>query len=270
MSTVRAGRPIRVVLLGRGAINGQVAALLHSRVTGVKIVGVAVRDKSARRTDRSADAKVVDDPAELAALEPDVVLEAASKDAVSEWGEAALRAARRVVISSASAFVDDQVLRSMQAVARQCGSQLVLSPGAVAGIEALAAGARKGLHEVRHRIIKPPSGWPASIMQQSSPVEHESVIFRGSAREAAREYPLNANVAVVVGLASIGLDRTVLEMVVDPDAVMNRHEVFATGDFGSLKVEVVNRPLERNPRSSLLAALALVRLAENEVAEVVL
>jgi aspartate dehydrogenase len=93
------------------------------------------------------------------------------------------------------------------------------------------------------------------------------VLFRGSAREAATRYPLNANVAVVSALAGLGLEGTVVELVSDPSALGNRHELHASRHFGSLDIVVQNRLLLGNPKSSELAALALVRLAENEVAE---
>jgi aspartate dehydrogenase len=93
------------------------------------------------------------------------------------------------------------------------------------------------------------------------------VLFEGSAREAATRYPLNANVVVVSALSTVGLDQTRVELVSDSTAATNRHEIHAVGDFGSLTLTLENRPLASNPRSSELAALALVRLAENEVAE---
>jgi aspartate dehydrogenase len=74
----------------------------------------------------------------------------------------------------------------------------------------------------------------------------------------------------VSALSGIGLDRTVTELISDPTTIHNRHEIRAVGEFGSVHITLENHPLPSNPRSSTLAALALVRLAENEVIDLVL
>lgn len=271
-SDSRQGRTTRIVLLGCGAINRRVAQLLRSRSSRATLVGILVRHSDSLPPEVVADARIITTFAELADLAPDLILEAASREAVREWGSAALRTARRVVISSASALTDDDLLRELRSTARLHGSQLVLSPGAIAGVEALAAAGRLNLHEVRHRIIKHPKSWGAALPESAHPEGSQSPVsfFQGTAREAARQYPLNGNVTVVTALASLGLDRIVVELVSDPSAATNGHEILVSGDFGSMTIRIENRPLSSNPKSSELAALALVRLAENEVAEIIL
>jgi aspartate dehydrogenase len=266
------GRQTRIVLLGLGAINRRAASLLRSRQSSAAIVGVIVRHPQSLRSDLIDGAAVIASPSDLAAVAPDVILEAASREAVREWGDTALRSARRFVVSSASAFIDDDLLHDLRNTAKRFGSQLVLSPGALAGMDGLSAAARLGMGEVHHRIVKSPRSWGASIGQDvlSAGAQGPVVLFRGSAREAAMRYPLNANVAVVSALSGIGLDKTIVELVADPSAADNCHEIRASGEFGSLAITLKNRPLQANPKSSELAALALVRLAENEVAEFIL
>ena len=57
-----------------------------------------------------------------------------------------------------------------------------------------------------------------------------------------------------------------MQLIADPAAEGNRHEIEARGEFGSLSVTLRNKALEGNPKSSKLAALVLVRMAENEAA----
>jgi aspartate dehydrogenase len=265
-------RRSRIVLLGMGAINRRVASLLKSRQSTAAIVGVIVKHPESLPAELIAGAAVIASPSDLIALAPDVILEAASREAVREWGDSALRAAWRFVVSSTSAFVDDALLRKLRETATRFGSQLVVSPGALAGIDGLSAAARLRIREVHHRIVKSPSSWGTSIGPDvlSPGAQERVVLFRGSAREAALRFPLNANVTVVSALAGIGLDETIVELVADPSAADNCHEISASGDFGSLAITLKNRPLHANPKSSELAALALVRLAENEVAELIL
>jgi aspartate dehydrogenase len=210
--------------------------------------------------------------ADLLRAAPDIIIEAASREAVREWGDIALRVARRFVVASTGAFVDDPLLNRLRKTAKRCGSQLVLSSGALAGVEALSAASRMGLSELKHRIVKPPRSWGSLPHTDDPSLERLEplVLFRGSAREAAGRYPLNANVTIVSALASVGLDRTVVELVSDPSVAGNRHEIHASGDFGSLDLVLENRPIEANPKSSVLAALALIRYAENQVSEFVI
>jgi aspartate dehydrogenase len=266
------GRRTRIVLLAFGAINRRAASLLKSRQSTAAIVGVIVRHPESLPSELIEGAAVIESPSDLVAVAPDVILEAASREAVREWGDRALRSARRSVVSSASAFVDHDLLRDLRDTAMRFGSQLVLSPGALAGMDGLSAAARLGMREVHHRIVKSPRRWGTSIGQDVlSPSAREPVVlFRGSARQAAIRFPLNANVTVVSALSGIGLDETIVELVADPSATDNCHQITANGDFGSLAITLKNRPLHANPKSSELAALALVRLAENEVAEFIL
>ncbi len=261
--------PVRIVLLGLGAINKHLARLLHARQSNATVVGVIVRQSASSAIDGAVK---IQSPAELAALKPDLVIEAATREAVREWGEAALRSARRFVVSSSSAFADDELLRRLREVAKRCGSQLVLSPGALAGMDGLSAAARRAMYEVRHRVVKSPASWGAAAGQDASSTAAggSMVLFKGSAREAANRYPLNANVTIVSALSAMGLDATTVELVSDPSVFANRHEIHATGEFGSLTVALENRPLQSNPKSSELAALSLVRLVENETMELVL
>jgi aspartate dehydrogenase len=262
------GRGVRIVLLGLGAINRRVAELLRARRSTAIIAGIIVKPGRGSVSANLIEgvARIVT-PSELMAIAPDIILEAASQEAVREWGDVALRAARRFVVSSAGAFVDDALLCRLRVTAKRFGSQLVLSPGALAGVEALSAAARLGMHEVHHRIIKSPASWSAAGGNTSPANCDPLILFRGSAREAAKQFPLNANVTVVSALSGLGLDATIVELVSDPSANRNRHEIRASGDFGSLSIVIENRVLKANPKSSELAALALVRLAENEVTE---
>src|SRR5262249_33913175 len=83
------------------------------------------------------------------------------------------------------------------------------------------------------------------------------VIYRGPAREAARHFPQNINIAAAVSLAGIGFDRTQVEIVADPSVPRSQHER-AEGRFGAfvLRFETVLDP--GTPRASRLAGLSAV------------
>ena len=258
---------LRIVLVGFGAINRRVADLLAANGLPVRVAAVGLRQ--ARQIPSLPAVRVLTRPDDIEAVGADLVIEAAGRDAVLPWGEAALQHAGAFVVSSSSAFVDDAVLDRLRQTADAHGSQLVISPGAVAGTEALAAAARIGLDRLVHTIIKPPAGWRGTAAEGLVNLDRllqPAVFFSGSARQAAALFPANANVTVVTAMSGgRGLDATEVELVADPAIAANRHVVHGSGAFGSLSVEIENRPLADNPRSSELAALALVRLVEGAV-----
>jgi aspartate dehydrogenase len=268
--TPRSRNSLRVALIGWGAINRRVAALLSSAPNAgdIAIAAIGVRS-AARARDIPAGTVLINDPAQLAGLELDLVVEAAGREAVAVWGEAALRAAPAFVPASTSALTDAALLERLLAVAEACGSQLILPPGALAGIDAIAAASVLPLDEVLHSIVKPPAAWrgtPAEEMVGLDALDAPATFFTGSAREAAARFPQNANVAVISALAGIGLDRTRVELIADPGIATNSHRLSASGAFGRLNVAIENNPLADNPKSSEMAALSLVRAIRNRVA----
>ena len=48
-------------------------------------------------------------------------------------------------------------------------------------------------------------------------------------------------------------------VVGDPTATSNRHEIEIDADAGTYRVELVNRPLASNPRSSALVVASVLR-----------
>ena len=263
---------LRLVLIGWGAIGRRVAELLESRGAPVHIAAIGLREGS-DLTDLPEGISVLTDPAELAPVSPDLVVEAAARNCVAGWGRAALDMGCDFAVTSTSAFVDEALFAELRALARKKRAHLVIPPGALGGIDALSAAARLPLRSVRHEIIKPPKAWASTAAAKLCDLDHltdATTFFEGTAREAADAYPKNANVAVISALAGIGLDATTIALVADPAATINSHVVRAEGDFGKMEIRLDNRPLATNPKSSEMTALSLVRLIETRAAGVVI
>jgi aspartate dehydrogenase len=262
-----------VVFIGWGAINAHVGALLEKRKAAIDVVGIATMDTPAARAAIPQAIRFLGSPAELAALKPDLVVEAAGRAAIETWAEAALAASPAMIIASTSAFCDDALLPRLAAAAERHGSRILIPSGAIGAVDALASAAVLGLDEVTHQIVKPPVAWkgtPAEKLLDLGALSERTVFFSGTAREAAGQYPQNANATVVTSLAGIGLDRTRVELVADPTFRSNGHRIVARGGFGRLDITLENNPLPTNPKSSELTALSLVRLIEHQVKPVVI
>ncbi|NHX33695.1 DUF108 domain-containing protein, partial [Escherichia coli] len=88
---------------------------------------------------------------------------------------------------------------------------------------------------------KSPASWrngAAVRYVDLSQVTQPMVCFSGSAREAALNFPANANVAATVALYGIGMDATQVQLVVDPTTTLNSHPINVTGDFGHFCIEL--------------------------------
>lgn len=258
--------PLRVALIGWGAIARRFVELLAER-NGQRVTICAVcLPAGAPAGDIPPGAQLVNDPAGLAAARPEIVIEMAGRGAVAQWGEAALTHARAFVAASTSAFTDDALLARLIKTAEDHGSQLVIPPGAVGGIGALVSASALALDEVCHSIVKPPGAWrgtAAETLIDLGALTKATAFFNGSAREAAQQYPQNANVTIITALAGVGLDQTRVIMVADPATTRNQHIIHASGDFGVLDFTIQARPLASNPKSSEMTALGLVRFVEN-------
>jgi aspartate dehydrogenase len=264
---------IRAVFIGWGAINIRVGALLTLRNAAVEIVGIATLDTPESRAAIPPGIRFLTSPRELAALRPDIVVEAAGRAAIDIWAEAALAAAPAMIVASTSAFCDEPLLARLVDVAGQHGSRIFIPSGAIGAVDALASAAVLGLDEVTHQIVKPPVAWrgtPAEKLLDLESLRERAVFFSGSAREAASRYPQNANATVVTALAGVGLDKTRVEMVADPAVRINGHRIAARGAFGRLEILLENNPLATNPKSSELTALSLVRLIEHQTHAIVI
>ncbi|WP_226780296.1 aspartate dehydrogenase [Oceaniglobus trochenteri] len=256
---------MNILMIGHGALAAHVAAHLPApwRITHVLC-----------RPGREDAARVVLGPvkvltsAEGLVQGVDLAVELAGQGALARHGPRLLARGLDVLAVSTGALADPAVEAALTAPAP---GRLELASGAIGALDALAAARCGGLDEVTYRGRKPPRGWAGSPAEQvldlaalRGPTPH----FSGTAREAARLYPKNANVAASVALAGIGFDRTTVELIADPDIAENIHELTFSGGFGTASFRIAARGLPDNPRSSALTAMsvlaALTRIAAHK------
>lgn len=256
---------MRVGVLGTGAIGQQVArALASGQLAGVELVAIAdqpSRAEALRELALELRCESTAVPAELPALGAEVVLEAASGDAVREHAATILAGGADLVLMSVGALGDPDLKARLIAAAGGAGSRIYLPSGAMAGLDGLRAAAEADLGEVLLTTMKPIAaleGAPFLVDNQVSleGLSQPTILFEGSAEAAIAGFPSNLNVAVALGLAAGDLARVRVRIIADPDLATNVHVVTASGAFGNLAVEVRNAPSPSNPRTSQLAALS--------------
>jgi aspartate dehydrogenase len=253
---------VKIAIIGCGAVAEAVARYLadHDNIeTGAALVEPGM-DGRAR--------EVFGDNVEIGyefgdlATEIDLAVDCAGHPALKQHGPGILARGIDVVTVSSGALGDVQLHADLAEATRNGGSQLRVVSGAIGALDALSSASIGSLAAVTYRGRKPPRGWRGSAAEDKLDLDgltEAAVHFSGSARDAALEYPKNANVAASVALAGIGFDATVVELIADPGVQRNVHEIVAEGDFGRFEFRIEGNSLPDNPRSSAITAMSVVR-----------
>lgn len=263
--------PINVAIVGLGAI-GQtlVRALAGGTVPGVALAGVAVRDEAkGRATLRSLGIDVpICEPRRLPEI-ADYIVECAPAAVFDQVVRPLLDAGKRVIVLSVGAILSHPDLIDL---ARTRGGQIIVPTGALLGLDAVCAAAEGKIESVTMVTRKPIAGLLGAPYLTENNVDiskltEPKLIFRGSAREAAKGFPANLNVAVALSLAGIGPDKTTLEIWADPTATRNIHRIVVRSDSSAIDMTIENIPSE-NPKTGRITALSVISLLRKLTAPV--
>ncbi len=252
----------KIAIVGCGAIGEAVAEYLADHEDVIISVAIIVPGMESRaREVFGEDVEIVHSVDDLA-TQVDLAADCAGHAALRQHGEALLSQGVNLISVSSGALADAGLFDRLVAAARQGGTQLRMVSGAIGALDALSAGSIGTLAKVTYRGRKPPQGWrgsPAESKLDLDTLSEAAVHFSGSARNAALEYPKNANVAASVALAGIGFDKTFVELIADPGTTRNVHEIVTEGDFGRYEFRIEGNSLPDNPRSSAITAMSVVR-----------
>lgn len=255
---------LRVAIAGLGAIGKVVArALDEGNIPGCKLAAVSGRD--AVKT--SAFVNSLSAPVPAVALDrlaehADIVVECAPAALLRQIVEPVLKAGKKAVVLSVGALLQYPELTD-QSLSSQ-GGQILVPSGAALGLDAIAAAAEGHIESVRMITRKPPIGFKGAPLLAEKNINIDDLteplrLFEGTARQAARDFPANLNVAVALSLAGIGPDKTYLEVWADPGVTRNTHSIRVVADSAVLQMTIENIPSE-NPKSSRITALSVIAL----------
>lgn len=247
---------MRVALIGCGAIGSIIAKAIADGAVSAELELLYDADrKAAERVSGIFKKKprIVESIDEIVNSDADLVVEAASQEAVKSFAARILGSKKSIMIMSVGALADGKFFKKIKKIAEKNRVKIYLPSGAIGGLDALKSASAAGISEVCLTTTKPPNA-----LKGAEKIRKKSILYEGTAREAIKKFPANVNVAAILSLAGIGVKKTRVKVVADPGIDRNVHEVFARGDFGEFKFKVENVPLPQNPRTSYLAALSAI------------
>lgn len=239
---------MRVGLLGCGAIGSAVgAAIIEGRVAEAALSGIHTRtperaDAFLDRTDSTGVVPVVDEAGALAA-DADVVVEAANQAAIADYAVDTLSAGCDLVALSVGALRDVDLHQRVRASARANGARVFVPSGAVAGLDGVAALAKGSLEAVSLVGRRPPEMLGPYVDDVDALADEDSgtVLFEGTAAEAAGAFPAHMNIAVALALvAGLPPSDVAVELVLDHGAPRSIYTVEANGDGGTVSTTIEN------------------------------
>ncbi|PNX52616.1 MAG: aspartate dehydrogenase [Thermoplasmata archaeon M9B2D] len=243
---------MRLGIIGCGAIGSDVAKAADMMNDIEKIYLYDSNPVAAKNLCSSLEKASVQ-PVEEFLKDVDVVFEAASQQAVTTYAVAVLEAKRDLIIMSIGSLFDDAFRKRLEDIARKYHRKIYLPSGAVCGIDGVLAARIEKLDSVTLVTTKPPASLGKSVDQRT-------VVYKGTARDAVKQFPRNINVAACLSLAGVGFDETIVEIVADPVETRISHKILAHGRFGRLRAEVENMPNPNNPQSSYMASLSAIAI----------
>lgn len=194
----------------------------------------------------------------------DLVVEAASQNALTSYLNPIILLKKDILVMSVGAFANPDFFSQVIKNVEKNDINLYVPSGAIAGIDAIKS-VRNSISYVTLTTTKNPDSLKDSPFFKKNnlildSIKKRTLIFEGSAIEAVQNFPANINVAALLGLASIGVEKTKVNVIADPSLRINKHEIKVIGKFGELIVRVKNVPSATNPKTSYLAILSVIEL----------
>jgi len=256
----------KIGLLGCGAIGTQIALAIDSGKIHATLTHVYDQSKEASESLVSKlnnKPQIVENHHLLSSNPIDLVVEAASQDAVKDVALSVLQNRKDLMIMSVGALLDESVFQVLSDACIEFKKTIYLPSGAIAGIDALKS-VRDELESVTLTTTKHPRSLKGAKFFETSDVDIDKItskttIFEGVSKDAVGLFPKNINVAALLSLAGLGSEKTKVRIVADPGTNKNTHEIVAEGNFGKMSFKIENVPDENNPKTSRLAILSAIQ-----------
>ena len=192
----------------------------------------------------------------------DIVVEAASQDAVKDVALSVLQNKKDLMIMSVGALLDESIYDILSDACKDFKKTIYLPSGAIAGLDGIKS-IKDELESLSITTTKHPRSLKGAKFFETSDINLDeinssTVVYEGTAKEAVTLFPANINVAALLSLTGIGSEKTSVKIVADPNTDKNTHHIEATGKFGKMTFTIENIPDANNPKTSRLAILSAI------------
>ena len=256
---------IKIGLLGCGAIGTQIALAIDSGKIPAILTHVYDDSKDASEllvTKLKNKPEIVENTHLLSSNSVNIVVEAASQDAVRDAALSILQNKKDLMIMSVGALLDESIYDILSDACKDFNRTIYLPSGAIAGLDAIKS-IKDELDSLSITTTKHPRSLKGAKFFETSEINLDEIdsittIFEGTAKEAVSLFPANINVAALLSLTGIGSDKTRVKIVADPNTDKNTHHIEAAGSFGKMTFTIENFPDTNNPKTSRLAILSAI------------
>ncbi len=255
----------RIGLLGCGAIGTQIALAIDSGKIPAQLTHIydESREASTKLYEKLTNKPIISENSHLLSSNPiDIVVEAASQNAVKDVALSVLQNKKDLMIMSAGALLDESVFEILSDACKDFKKTIYLPSGAIAGLDGIKSVQNK-LDGLSITTTKNPRSLKGARFFETSDIDldslsSETLIFKGTAKEAVSLFPANINVAALLSLVGIGSEKTQVKIIADPKTNKNTHHIEAFGSFGKMTFTIENFPDKNNPKTSRLAILSAI------------
>ena len=193
----------------------------------------------------------------------DIIIECATKEVVKrllKFNEINRVGKKVIIISTGGLYQNKAVLNKF----KKC--DIILPVGAIAGLDAIQA-VNDEISSIKIKTTKHPKSLEGAPFFDTTKIDLSSIktaqtIWEGEVNEAVKQFPKNINVAASIYFAS-KCEALKIEIVADPNATSNMHEITCEGGFGKIYTRTENKPSPANPKTSFLAVKSVVSILRN-------
>jgi aspartate dehydrogenase len=235
----------KVGIIGCGAIGTVISRAIERRIVECdELVLYDYNIEKAEKLKKSLhfSVTVVKNLGEMIKLEPAVIVEAASQQAVRDYMDRILAENIELIAMSVGALLELNIK----------SNKVHVPSGAIGGVDAISSAALAGVNQIILNTRKNPRALDMDNRE-------EKPVYEGTAEEAVRLFPREMNVAATLALTAQP-EKVKVKIISDPKVDRNVHEIKIKWKHGDMLLKFSNDPHPENPKTSALAAWSAIKL----------
>ncbi|SHI42754.1 aspartate dehydrogenase [Arenibacter nanhaiticus] len=200
--------------------------------------------------------------ADLLALKPDYIIEAASPASLRELALPALKNGSNLVTLSIGALADTDFYEAVKKTASENNTRLHLVSGAIGGFDVMRTISLMESCTASFDTEKSPNSLKNTPVYEESLQTEQRRVMEGNAKDAIALFPSKVNVAVAASLATVGPTDMKVSVTSTPDYVGDRHRI-------EVQSEQVHAVMDVYSKTSQIAGWSVVNTLRNITSPIV-